>query len=118
MMMQLPKVLPAKSKQRRPIHLGRPADKVMRPRLKRLAGLVIPRVLGDVTIVAEHLRSIPVLLLTRQELTALQQEDALPRRSELVCESSPASAGADDDNVVVIHGDLSWIRTGWCEKVI
>ena len=69
-------ILFAQSKQRRAIHLGRAADKIMHARLKRFFVLVIPGVFRDVTVLDENFRRVPILFFARQITAAFQNENA------------------------------------------
>src|SRR6266571_4578329 len=55
----------------------------------------------------EHDRlSVPVLLLARHVVAALEQQDAFAGGSEAVGQGAAARAGADDDDVIVVHARL------------
>src|SRR5262249_43674015 len=94
----------AEAQQRRAVHLGVAADVVVRARMERLAHPVEPLLARLVAILEEHGARVPVLLLARQEVAALEQQDAQSGGSEAMDERAAARAGADDDDVVVLHG--------------
>jgi len=100
---QLAEVLLAQAIQRRPVQLRGSADEVVDLRLERRAALVEPRVRRHIAVLDEHVLRQPVLRLARQPIAALEQQDALPGRGEVTCERASAGAGADDDDVVVVH---------------
>src|SRR5207247_4549370 len=108
----LAEVLGAQAVKRRAVELGRPADEVVDLRLEGLAVLVVPRVLGHVAIVDEHVLGEPVLRLTREPVASLEQEDPLARRRQVSRERPASRAGADDDDVVIVHGQYSSVSSG------
>src|SRR5215471_323164 len=72
--------------------------------LKRHPAPVIPRVRRDIAVLHEHRVCIPVLRLALEPITAFENEDALARRRELLCQCAAAGAAADDDDVeMFIH---------------
>src|SRR5215469_807335 len=71
-------------------------------RLKGLAIGVVPRILRDVAVLDEDRVSVPVLQLARQEVTALEQQDALARLSQRIGKRPTACAAPNDDHVVVV----------------
>ena len=97
---QLAEVLGPQPVQRRPVELRRAADEVVHLRLERLAVGVVPGVLGDVAVVDEHVVCGPVGRLTREPVTALEEQDALAGRRQVVDEGPAAGAAADHDDVV------------------
>ena len=101
--LQLAEVPGAQPVERGAVELRRPAHEVVDLRLERLALLVVPRVLGHVAVVDEHVLGEPVLRLAGQPVAALEQEDALARRGEVARERSAARARSDDDHVVRVH---------------
>ena len=76
-------------------------DVVVDARMERLAVLVVPSLPGLVLVVDEHGLAVPVVLLARQVAAPFQQQDSLAGRGQLVSKRATASAGADDDDVVV-----------------
>lgn len=87
--------------QRRTVHLGGATDEVVDLGLERASFVVVPGVPRDVPAVGANLVRVPVLPLARQEITALQQQNALSGVSKNIGECSTAGAGTDDDDVVV-----------------
>ena len=110
-MLQLAEVLLAKPVQRRAVELRRASDEVVHPRLKGLALRVVPRVRRDVAVVHEHALVRPVLGLAREPVAALEQKDALTRWSEVARERPSPCPGADDDDVVGVHYEISSNRS-------
>ena len=118
-------VLLAEPEQDRPVDLRVAPDEVLRVRLEGGAVLVVPGLARDVAVLQEHLARVPVLGLAGEVAAALEQQDALARRSEPVSERASSRAGADDDHVVVVgHGFLlrrvrsatstrRWRRAAW-----
>ena len=88
---------------RRAPHLGVAADGVLHAGLEGFAALVVPGLVRVVAAVELDRAHVPVLLLARQVLAALEQEDALPRRRQPVCERASTRAAADHDHVPVTH---------------
>ena len=84
------------------VHLGGPTHKVMASRLKRLAVLVGPDVLRQVTSLLEDRIGVPVLGLLGQPITAFQHQDFQPCRGQHTRQRSPASTAADDHNIEMI----------------
>ena len=100
--LQLAEVLLAQAVERRAVELRRAADEVVHLRLERLCRVrVVPGVRRDVAVVDEHVVHVPVLRLAREPVAALEQQDALARRSEVPDERAAAGAAADHDHVVV-----------------
>ncbi len=101
-------ILFAQPEQRRPIHLGRAADKIMHAWLEWFIVLVIPCVFGDVAVFHEDFRHIPILFFAGQMATAFQDENPFAGRGQLEGERAAAGPAANDDNVVMIraHGIL------------
>ena len=56
-------VLLPQPEQRRAVHLGGAADEIMHAGLKRLVVLVIPGVFGDVAVLYEDFRGVPIRFL-------------------------------------------------------
>ncbi len=86
--------------ERSTVKLRGPADEVVHLRLELLTVPVAPAVLRDVAVVDEDRARIPVLLLLRQPIAALEQEDALAGGGEPVREGTAAGTRADDHDVV------------------
>ena len=102
MVLELAEVLLAQAVERRAVQLGRAADEVVHLRLERLCRVgVVPGVRRDVATVDEHVVHVPVLRLAREPVAALEQQDALARRSQVPDERAAAGAAADHDHVVV-----------------
>src|SRR4051794_15031214 len=85
------------------VDLGVAADDVLGVRAERGAVLVVPALVGDVSLAQEDLSGVPVVELAWEVAAALEQQDPLARRGEAVRERATARAAADDDHVVVIH---------------
>jgi hypothetical protein len=88
--------------ERRTVHFGGAADKVMHPRLKRLAMLVAPNIGRNIPIVDEHFFGRPIFGLAPQPIATLEDQDSLPRGSEMISQRTATSPAADDDNIVWI----------------
>src|ERR1017187_8114489 len=95
----------------------------MHLRLERLSVAVVPGVRGYVPAVDEDRGGIPVRQLTRQEVTALEQQDLLTGGREGVGQRSATRSAADDDHVIPIghglnmpaDGELHITPRGWCQ---
>jgi hypothetical protein len=85
------------------VELRRPADEVVDLRLERLPLRVVPRVVGDVAVVDEHVLREPVLRLARQPAASLEQEDLLARGREVPGKRAAARTRPDDDHVIFGH---------------
>src|SRR5204862_671264 len=94
MVPELPEVLRPQAVERRAVHLGRSADRVVDPGLGRLVRLVGPGLLGHVPVLDEDLLRVPVLRLAWQPVAALEDEDALARRGEMAGEGAAAGPAA------------------------
>ena len=110
-MLELAEVLLAQAVERRAIELRGAADEVVDLRLERRAGAVLPRIGRDVAVLDEDLAGGPVLRLARQPIASLEQQDALAGRREVRGQCPTARAGADDDDVVVLHQEISSISS-------
>ena len=99
--LEFAEILFAQAVQRRAIHLGGAAHEVVDAGLKGLAVLVTPSVAGDIAVLDEHLFGAPVLGFALQPVAALEQQDALARRSQVTGQRAAAGAAADDDDVIV-----------------
>jgi hypothetical protein len=87
--------------------------------MQRLVVLVLPDVFGVVAIVEKDGAGIPVELFLRKERAAFKDKDALARLREVQGESPAASAGSDDDGVVVVgHGGFSSIQRCGNRRVV
>src|SRR6266849_5122818 len=69
--------------------------------MKLLAVLVEPDLPGVVLGVDIHGLRAPVVLLARDVVAALQDEDPLSGGRQMMCQRSSAGSGADDDHIVV-----------------
>ena len=76
----------------------------MDARLERLAVLAVPGLLGFVFRFEKDRRSVPILLLARQKIAALQYQYSLARGRQSIGERAASRAGADDDDVVSVGG--------------
>src|SRR6516162_48748 len=103
-MPDLTEVLLAQTKQRCAVKLGIAANVIMDTGLERLAVLAVPGLLCFVFRFEKDRRSVPILLLARQEIAALQYEDSLARGRQSIGERTASRAGADDDDVVSVGG--------------
>ena len=99
----LAEVLLAQPEQRGAVELGVAADVVVGVRMERLAVLVLPHFLGVVLRLDVDRPRAPVVLLAADVVAALEQQDPLAGRGEVIGERAAARAGADDDHVVVRH---------------
>src|SRR5262249_36830963 len=98
--LDLAEILLAQTVQGGAIHLRGAAHEVMHPGLEGFAVLVVPGVLGNVTVLDEHFLGVPVLGLARHPAAALEQQDLLAGRRQVVGRGAAARAAADDDHVV------------------
>src|SRR6266702_1030234 len=105
-MAQLAEVALAQPEQRGAVELRVAPDVVVRVRMEFLAVLVPPLFLRAVAALEHDRLSVPVLLLARHVVAALEQQDAFAGGSEAVGQRAAARAGADDDDVVVVHARL------------
>ena len=87
----------------RAVELRVAADEVLLVRAEGIAVLVDPLLAAEVALLEEHLLGVPVLGLAGRVTAALEQQDALAGGGEAVGERPAARAGADDDDVVVVH---------------
>jgi hypothetical protein len=103
-MLELAEILSPQAIERGAEQLGRTADEIMHLRLKGSAIAIVPSLGRHIAVVHEHRGCIPVLRLALEPVTALQNEDALFRRSEMPRQSPTARAAADDDDVeMLVH---------------
>ena len=109
-----PEVLLAQPEQCRAVELGVAADVVVGVGMERLPVLVLPHLLRVVFPLDVDRARAPVVLLAAHVVAALDQQDPLARRGEVIRQRAAARAGADDDHVVVRHADVSrQARTRW-----
>src|SRR5437899_3365383 len=101
-MMNFAEVLAAQAEERGAIKLRVSAHVIIGMRMQLLAIAVMPHFLGLVMAFEIDYTGIPVVLLPRNITAALQQEDSLPCWRKLVHESSPASAAADDNDIISV----------------
>jgi hypothetical protein len=92
----------AHAQQHGAIELRVAADEVVDAGVERAAILVVPGLRRLVAIGDEHRLAVPVLPLARQEIAALQQQDARAGRREGVRKRAAARAGSNDDDVVAV----------------
>src|SRR5262245_49159621 len=83
-MPELAEVLLAKTIESRAIHLGGPTDEVVETGLERFSLLVVPGFLGNIAVPDKNLFYIPILLFPFQPVAAFEEEDALPRRRQMM----------------------------------
>src|ERR687888_1629451 len=103
MVPQLAEILLTQTEQRSAIEFGISTDVVVRVRMKRPAVLVLPGLLRVVLRLDVDGPRAPVVLLTWHVVAALEQQDPLARRREVIGEGAAAGTGADDDYVVMRH---------------
>src|SRR6185369_6112936 len=99
------------------VELGVPADVVVRARMELAAVLVIPGVRRVVAVLDEDGPSVPVLLLTRHKVAALQEQDTEAGWREPGGKRPATRASPDDGDVVLVigrHAESS--STGWTVK--
>src|SRR5208283_1945219 len=101
-MVNFAEVALAQAKQRRPVKLGVAAHVVVGVRMKVVTVLVEPRLFGVVVGVDIYNLGVPVGLFALNIVAALQDEDALARRREMIRQGASAGACADDDYVVAV----------------
>src|ERR1043166_3150291 len=120
MMANLAEVLVAQAEQCGSVEFRIAADVVVRMRMQRLALAIAPHFLRVIPRLDVDRARTPVVLLAAHVVAALEQQDALPRRRQMVGQRSAAGAGADDDHVVMRHmcsrvcvvtGDWFWLTT-------
>src|SRR5947209_14238742 len=83
------------------VHLRVAADVVVDPGMELAAVGAVPGLACLVAALDEDGVGAPVLELAREPVAALEQQDALAGRGELVHERAAARAGADHDDVVI-----------------
>src|ERR1041385_593248 len=103
MVAQLAKIALAQPEQRGAVELRVAPDVVVRVGVEFLSVLVPPLFLRAVAALEHDGLRIPVLLLAGNVVAALEQQDALARGSKPVRQRAAARAGADEDDVVVVH---------------
>src|SRR5437773_3952131 len=101
-MANLAKIFLAKTEECGSVEFGVASDVVVGVGMERLAVLVAPLFLGLVLGLDIHGARIPIGLLPAHVISALENQNALPCRSECVDQCSPARAGSNDDYVVVL----------------
>jgi hypothetical protein len=111
-MADLAEVFPAHAEQRRAVEFGVAADVVVGVGVERVAVAVPPHLLCLVFTLHVDGTRVPVVLLARDVVAALEQENALAAGRELPSERAAAGAAADDDHVVVVVGrhEISLVR--------
>src|SRR6516162_4130994 len=92
----------AEAEKDRAVELRVAADEILLVGLECFAVLLVPELVGQVAVLPEDLAAVPVLWLPRQVAAALDHQDPLAGRREPVRERTPASAGADDNHVIVL----------------
>src|SRR5438105_9437605 len=103
-MFDLAEVFSAQAKERRTIEFSISANVVVRVWVQGLSILVSPFFFRLILAFNIDGARIPVRLLARNIVAALQNENAFPRGRQAVDERSAACAGSDDDYVVVFVG--------------
>src|SRR6516162_9431331 len=92
----------AEAKQCGSIKLRVAANVIVRVRMERLALGIVPMLLGLILTFEVHQLRIPIGFLARNEVAALENEDLLPRRSQAMCQRSPAGTASNNDDVIMI----------------
>src|SRR6266516_367612 len=105
-MAQLAEVALPQPEQRGAVELRVAPDVVVRVRVEFLSVLVPPLFLCAVAALEHDRLGVPVLLLAGNVDAALEQQDALAGGSEPVGQRAAARAGADDDDVIMVHARL------------
>src|SRR5437764_15423265 len=101
-MSQFAEIFLAQAKQRSTVKLSIPSYVVVGVRMQFLAVFVQPRLVGVVMgIDIDNLR-VPVRLLTRNIVTALEDEDLLACGCQVVSHRSAACPSSNDDYVVTV----------------
>ena len=101
-MNQRAKIRLSESEQRGAVELGVTTDVVVRVRMERCAGLVLPHFLCVVLRVDVDRTRAPIVLLPWDEVASLEQKDALARWCKAMRKCATTGSGADDDDVVSI----------------
>src|SRR5262245_51681288 len=109
-MFYLAKILFAETEQCRAIKLGVAADVIISVWMELAAVRVAPKFFRVVAATCIHLQRVPIFFLARNKWPALQQQNLLATRSEVVRQSAAARARTDDNKIVVapvVHADWS-----------
>src|SRR5436305_14318366 len=101
-MLDVAEVLFAHTEESRAVKLCVAADIIVRVRVQHFATRVTPTLFSVVAAFDVDEARVPVLLLARDVIAALTDQDALAGRGERVGERAAASSRADDDDVVMI----------------
>src|SRR5262245_9512595 len=113
-MPDLTEVLLAQTEQRCAVKLGVAANVIMDAGLERLAVLAVPGLLGFVFRFKKDRRSVPILLLARQVIAALQYKYSLACGRQSIGERTASRTGADNDDVVSVGvHDYSPVTPCW-----
>src|SRR6185295_12768995 len=107
-------ILPTQAQERGTVELGVAAHEVVRTGVKFLALAVEPRILDVVAPVHDDGMRIPVLLLARHVVAALQEQDALAGRRQPIGECSASRTRADNDHVVWGRHGISSLYSPFC----
>src|SRR5437764_13151074 len=105
-MAQLAEVALAQPEQRGAVELRVAPDVVVRVGVEFLSILVPPLFLRAVAALEHDGLGVPVLFLAGNVTPSLEQQDALAGGGEPVGQRAAPRAGADDDDVVVVHARL------------
>src|SRR5215467_948994 len=112
-MPDFPKVFPAQAEEGRAVELRVSPDVIIRVRMERLPVLIAPFFLGLILALDVDRSRIPVGLFATYVIAALQDQDTLAGRGQCVGQRASASAGPDDDYVVVlVRGHKSCLSLG------
>ena len=104
MVAQFAEILFAQTEQSSAVKLRVAAHVIVGVRVEILAVLVKPGLLGVVVAVHVDDLGVPVCLLARNVVAALENQDPLSGRRQVVGERSATRTGSDDDYVVAIVG--------------
>lgn len=97
----------AQPEERRAINLAVAADPMMQRRTEASSAGVDPGLFGLIFSLHEDGLRTPVRLLPRKIIAAIEDEDALAGRSQLLCKRGAPWAAADHDQVIMVgHATL------------
>src|SRR5207249_5509917 len=102
LVLDLAEILLAEPQQHCPVDFGVATDVVVDAGMENLPILVFPTDISFVLVVDEDGAGIPVLLLAREIVTPLEQQNSFPGRSQMISKRAAPGAGADDDRVIMV----------------